>query len=89
MATIARQANIRIANLTAPLAQLVINARFAAIVADNFGTVVIDADEFEFTCEWNGHGTNETFTRIDNRDGSEISACEHHADTADVSYIAD
>jgi hypothetical protein len=89
--TIARAARIRFADETAPLADLIVKARFAAIVADDFGTVVIDAetDEFEFTCEWNGHGTHETYARIDNRDGTEIRVCEWHADNGDVSYIAD
>jgi hypothetical protein len=90
--TIARAARIRFADETAPLADLVKKARtdaeFAAIVADNFGTVTIDED-FEFTCEWNGHGTDNVFVRTDNRDGAEIRVCEYHADHADVSYIAD
>lgn len=96
MTTIARQATIRIANATSDLAQLVtkaqLHAEFAAIVADiDFATVTVDADEheFEFTCEWTGHGTDEIYVRIDNRDGHEISVCEYHADHADVSRIAD
>ena len=87
--TIARAARIRFADETAPLAGLIIQAQFAAIVADNFSTVTIDADEYEHVCEWNGHGTDVTFARIDNRDGTEIRVCEHHADTADVSYVTD
>lgn len=31
----------------------------------------------------------ELFPRIDNRDGAEIAVCEHCADHADVSHIAD
>jgi hypothetical protein len=31
----------------------------------------------------------ELFPRIDNRDDAEIACCEHCADTADVSHIAD
>ena len=95
MTTIAREARIRFANATAPLAGLVtkaqIQAQFDSIVADNFATVTIDAsiEDYEFTCEWTGHGTDEVYVRLDNRDGAEISVCEYHADHADVSYIAD
>ena len=96
--TIARAARIRFADETAPLADLVKKARtdaeFATIVADNFGTVVIDTntddEEFEHTCEWDGHDTNgNVYARLDPRDGTEISVCEWHADHAGVSYIAD
>lgn len=78
MTTIARQANIRIADRTSSLATLVIQAKFAAIIE-------VEADEFT-TCPLCGHATAETFTRIDNRDGSECEICETCADTADVSY---
>ncbi len=90
MTTIARQANIRIADRTAALAQLVINAKFAAIIADNFPTTETPA--YDFYCALCPFGTDnpaEIFTRIDNRDGAEIECCEHCADHADVSYIAD
>lgn len=90
--TIAYAARLRFAKATTPLARLMRNAQFDAIIAGNdFGAVIIDAAEhdFEFTCEWNGHGTDVTFARIDNRDGFEIRVCEFHADHADVSYVAD
>lgn len=79
--TIARQARIRFADQTAPLAQVVINAKFATIVET-------EVDEFT-TCPMCGHATAEVFTRIDNRDGAEIEICETCADTQDVSYCAD
>lgn len=78
MTTIARQANIRIANRTGALATLVIQAKFAAIAE-------IEADEFH-TCPMCGHATAELFTRIDNSDMAEVEICETCADTADVSY---
>jgi hypothetical protein len=45
--TIARQARIRFADATAPLAQVVINARFAAIVADLITEIETDLDAYE------------------------------------------
>lgn len=86
MTTIARQANIRIADRTAPLAQAVINAKFAAII-ERFDE--IDADEDLLTCELGGCRVDYLHTRIDNRDGAEIGVCEFHADHGDVSYCAD
>lgn len=79
--TIGYRARIRFANETAPLAQLVIDtkAQFDAIV---------EAETFE-TCQMCGHTVVELFTRIDNRDNAEIEICEHCADTADVSWIAE
>jgi hypothetical protein len=41
------------------------------------------------TCQICTLAAAELFERIDNRDGAEIQACEHCADTADVSHIAD
>lgn len=85
MTTIARQANIRIANRTTALAQVVINARFAVIVAD-LAEIGTDEDiDFCELCERHAAA----YTRIDNRDGAEVSVCEHCADTADLSHIAD
>lgn len=86
MNTIARQANLRIADETAPLAQLIVNIKFADIIARLAET---DAAEDLLTCELGGHRVAELFVRIDNRDGSEISVCEHCADHGDVSYVED
>ena len=47
--------------------------------------LVILGIEFD-TCELCGHDAAELFTRIDNRDGSNVECCEHCANTADVSY---
>ena len=81
MTTIAKQVNIRTADRTAPLALLVIQAKFAAIAE-------VEADEFH-TCPMCGHATAELFTRIDNRDDAEIEICEECADMQDVSHVAD
>lgn len=86
MTTIARQANLRIADRTGDLAQLVINAKFAAII-ERFDE--IDAAEDLLTCELGGHRVEELFLRIDNRDGQRISVCETCADNGDVSYVED
>lgn len=81
MTTIAREARFHFANATAPLADLVTRARFAAIVADfDFSAVTIDADEHEFECHLCGHGTDEIFTR---------EACETCVDTLHLGYVAD
>lgn len=81
MTTIAKQVNIRTANRTAPLALLVIQAKFAVIAE-------VEADEF-FTCCMCGHAAAELFTRIDNSDMAEVEICETCADTQDVSYVED
>lgn len=86
MTTIARQANLRIADRTGALAQLVIDAKFAAII-DRFDE--IDADEDLLTCELCAHRDTYLYARIDNRDNTEIRVCETCADTADVSYVED
>ena len=52
-----------------------------------FELVIIGID-FE-TCELCGHDAVELFDRIDNRDGSTVGCCEHCANTADVSHVAD
>lgn len=44
--------------------------------------------EFD-SCEICTQAAAELFPRIDNRDGAEIECCEHCADHADVSHIAD
>lgn len=86
MTTIARQANIRIANRTEALAQLVINAKFAAII-ERFDE--IDAEADLETCELGGCRVEELLLRRDNRDGASIHVCEWHADNGDVSYVED
>lgn len=87
MATIARQANIKvIANQTTPLAQLIVNIKFADIIAR---LDEIDDEADLETCELGGCRVAELFTRIDNRDNSEIRVCEWHADHGDVSYVED
>jgi len=86
MTTIARQANLRIADRTSALAQLVIDAKFAAII-ERFDE--IDAYEDLLTCELGGCRVDELFVRMDNRDGATISVCEWHADNGDVSWVED
>lgn len=55
---------------------------------DALAALVILGTEFD-TCALCPLPTAELFTRIDNRDGAEVECCEHCADTADVSPIAD
>lgn len=55
---------------------------------DVLAALVILGAEFD-TCEICEQAAAELFARIDNRDGAEVACCEHCADTADVSYIAD
>lgn len=86
MNTIARQANLRIANETAPLAQLIVNIKFADIIAR---LAEADAAEDLLTCELGGCRAEELFLRIDNRDGADIKVCSHCADNGDVSYVED
>lgn len=86
MTTIARQANLRIADRTSALAQLVIDAKFAAIV-EHYDA--IDAEDELETCELGGCRVTELFIRIDNRDGAEVQVCEFHADHGDVSHVED
>jgi hypothetical protein len=90
--TIARQARIRFADATAPLAQMVINAQFAAIVASLIAETENNTDEYEFTCELCPFGTDnqsDLYARLD-EDGTEIHVCEHCADTvAGLGYLAD
>lgn len=81
--TIARQARIRFAKETTPLAQIVINAKFAAIVAGLAAELELD------TCQICYRDTAELYTRIDNRDGLECACCEDCADNGDVSWLAD
>jgi hypothetical protein len=86
MNTIARLANLRIANETAPLAQLIVNIKFADIIAR---LAEADAAEDLLTCELGGHRVEELFLRRDNRDGADINVCSHCADNGDVSYVED
>jgi hypothetical protein len=73
MTTTARQATRRIITDTTAISALVLLGL-----------------EFDFAdCEICTLPAAELFERIDNRDGAEISVCEHCADTADVSHIAD
>lgn len=58
--------------------------RIATDTAALFDLVILGAD-FD-TCELCGHPAAELYLRVDNRDGAEVSACEHCADHADVSY---
>ncbi len=62
-----------------------ITARIATTTDALAELVIIGAEDFE-TCELCGHAAAELFTRIDNRDNSEIEVCEHCADHADVSH---
>lgn len=62
-------------------------AQIATTTAALFELVILGI-EFD-TCELCTHPAAELFARIDNRDGAEIEVCEHCADTADVSSIAD
>jgi hypothetical protein len=55
---------------------------------DVLAALVILGAEFE-TCELCTLPAAELFARTDNRDGAEIECCEHCANTADVSPIAD
>jgi hypothetical protein len=71
--TSTRQTTRRIATLTAALVDLVI----AGLI-----------DDFD-TCDLCGLDAAELYTRIDNRDHTEIGICETCADTADVSYVAE
>lgn len=88
--TIARQARIRFADETAPLAQVVINARFAAIVADLIAEIEAedDIEEFEFDCQVCGDGTHEIFPRM-TEDYEPVEACEDCVNTYHLGYVAD
>ena len=86
MNTIARLANLRIADETAPLAQLIVNIKFADIIAR---LAEADAAEDLLTCELGGHRVEELFLRRDNRDGQEIFVCETCANEGDVSPVED
>lgn len=86
MTTIARQANLRIANETAPLAQLIVNIKFADMIAR---LDEIDAEAELLTCELGGHRVDELFLRRDNRDGADVLVCSDCADNGDVSYVED
>lgn len=86
MTTIARQANLRIADRTGAVAQLVIDAKFAAII-ERYDE--IDAEAELETCELGGCRAAELFVRMDNRDGADIRVCSDCAEHGDVSYVED
>ncbi|NUQ98300.1 MAG: hypothetical protein HOY79_17710 [Streptomyces sp.] len=87
--TIARQARIRFADQTAPLAQVIINARFAAIVADLITEIEDDlVEEFEFECQVCGDGVHEIFHRL-TEDYEPVEACERCVDEYRLGYCAD
>lgn len=86
MNTIARLANLRIADKTAPLAQLIVDIKFADIIAR---LAEAEAAEDLLTCELGGHRVEELFLRRDNRDGADIHVCSDCADHGDVSYVED
>lgn len=90
--TIARQARIRFADATAPLAQVVINARFAVIVADLITEIETDLDddveEFEFECQMCGDGAHEVFSRM-TEDYEPVEACERCVDEHNLGYCAE
>lgn len=87
--TIARQARIRFADATAPLAQVVINAKFAAIVADLIADIEAeddaDFDEYEFDCQMCGDGCDEIFHRL-TEDGEQVDACEWCVNEHNLAY---
>lgn len=88
--TIARQARIRFADATAPLAQLVINARFNAIVASLIAETETESREFQ--CELCPFGTDDQsdlYLRLDYSDNTEIQACETCCETKDLGYVAE
>jgi hypothetical protein len=61
-------------------------AQIATDTADLLDLVILGILEEDFEiCELGDHLAAELYTRIDERDGSEIRVCEHCADTADVS----
>lgn len=62
-------------------------AQIATTTAALFDLVILGI-EFD-TCQLCTHPATELFARVDNRDGAEIEVCEHCADTADVSHVAD
>jgi len=95
MTTIARQASLRIADRTAPLAGLVTkalaNAEFEAIVADiDFATVTIDGDqrEYDFDCQICCQGADYLYAR-QTEHGEHVEACETCVDTYRLAYAAD
>ena len=86
--TIARQARIRFADQTAPLAQLVINAKFAAIVADLIAEIEADVEEFEFDCGMCGDGAHHISPRL-TEDYEPVEACDTCIDEYNLDYCAD
>lgn len=96
--TIARQARIRFADETAPLAQVVINAQAAAeaeslaadLIADieNYLAQPQEAVEFDYDCQMCGEGVDEVFCRL-TEDGDKVKACETCVDTYNLGYAAE
>lgn len=86
--TIARQARIRFADQTAPLAQLVINAKFAAIVADLIAEIEAGAEEFEFDCQMCSNGVHKVSSRL-TEDYEPVEACDTCIDAYNLGYVAE
>lgn len=95
--TIARQARIRFADQTAPLAQVVINAQATAeaeslaadLIADieNYLAQPLEA-EFDYDCQMCGEGVDEVFCRL-TEDGDTVFACERCVDEHNLGYAAE
>lgn len=92
--TIARQARIRFADQTAPLAQVVINTRDAvreeSLVEDLIADIeaYLGDEEFEFDCGMCGEGVHEVFTRL-TEDFEEVEACERCVIEYRLGYAAE
>lgn len=96
--TIARQARIRFADETAPLAQVVINAQAtveaeslaADLIADieNYLAQPLEADEFDYDCQMCGEGVDEVFCRL-TEDGDKVEACETCVNKYRLAYVED
>lgn len=90
--TIAHLARIRFADATAPLAQVVINARFAAIVADLITEIETDLgdeiEEFEFDCQMCSNGVHKVSSRL-TEDYEPVEACDTCIDEYGLGNCAD
>lgn len=88
MATIARQANIKvIATETTLLAQLIVNAKFADIIA-RLDAIDAGIQEFDYDCGMCGDGTNQIFRRM-TEDYDEVDACETCVNKYNLGHVAD
>jgi len=88
MATIARQANIKvIATETTPLAQLIVNAKFADIIA-RLDAIEAHAEEFDYDCGMCGEGTHEIYRRM-TEDYEPVDACETCVNKYNLGHVAD